>query len=237
MRAVGRDTLWLWHRALDLLFPPQCVVCGRLERWLCPECLAHIPLLDAPLCPRCGRLWDGEGLCRACTEQPLTLSRIRAAVLFAPGPVQDSLHALKYRGAADLAIALSALLLTAWERYAFDSDLLIPVPLHPRRERWRGYNQAALLALNLGARLQRPVAPRALQRVRYTPSQTRLNREERRKNVAEAFALKPGLDVSGLRITLIDDVATTGATLDACAHVLVAHGAIDVTALTVARAS
>lgn len=167
----------------------------------------------------------------------MAVSRIRAAVLFTPGPVQDVLHAIKYRGAAELAITLSTLLLKAWEKYTFESDLLIPVPLHPRRERWRGYNQAALLALALAARLQRPVAPRALQRVRYTPSQTRLNREERRKNVAEAFALMPGLDVSGLRITLIDDVATTGATLDACARVLVAHGAIDVTALTVARAS
>jgi len=235
--AIGRDSLWLWHRAQDLLFPPQCVVCGRLERWLCPECLKHIPLLDAPLCQRCGRLWTEEGLCPSCQEHPLSLEKIRAAVLFAPGPVQEVLHALKYRGAIDLALPLSALLLQAWEKYAYASDWLIPVPLHPRRERKRGYNQAALLALALGARLQLPVAPRALQRVRHTVSQTHLNREERRKNVAEAFALAPGLDVSGLRITLIDDVATTGATLDACAGVLLAGGAREVTALTVARAS
>ncbi len=234
---AGRDALWLWHRALDLLFPPQCVVCGRLERWLCPACLERIPLLDAALCPRCGRLWEGEGLCRACEEHPLLVSRIRAAVLFAPGPVQDVLHALKYRGAADLASPLGILLARAWQRYDYASDLLMPVPLHPRRERRRGYNQAALLALSLAARLQMPVAPRGLQRVRATPSQTHLNREERRKNVAEAFALTPGLNVAGLRITLVDDVATTGATLDACAKVLLESGALEVTALTVARAS
>ncbi len=236
MRA-GRDALWLWHRALDLLFPPQCVVCGRLERWLCPACLQQIPLLDAPLCPLCGRLWDRPGVCKACEEHPLRVSRIRAAVLFAPGAVQDALHALKYRGATELAAPLALLMEQAWQRYAFESDMLIPVPLHPRRERRRGYNQAAWLALALGARLQLPVAPRGLLRVRHTVSQTRLSREERRQNVAEAFSLAPGLNVSGLRITLIDDVATTGATLDACAGVLLDHGARDITALTVARAS
>jgi ComF family protein len=122
-----------------------------------------------------------------------------------------------------------------WEEQQIAVDVIVPVPLHPRRLRERGYNQATLLAQVLGRRMERPVRAKAVERVRNTRSQMRLDAAERRSNVAGAFR---SLDdrVSGRRILLIDDVCTTGATLDACAKALQEAGATWVHALTLARA-
>lgn len=231
VRSLG--SLYRW--GLDLLLPPRCVVCGRLETWLCVTCAQQLPLAQGSFCSRCGRPWADGTLCPTCQTTPLQVAPIRSAFLF-EGPIRDAIHALKYRGGREVARTLGARMAQAWQTAPLESDLLVPVPLYPDREVRRGYNQAALLATALGQQLHLPVAPRALQRLRNTPSQTRLNRQARRENVSGAFAATPGVQLAGRHVTVVDDVATTGATLDACAIALLSQGARAVSAFTLARA-
>ena len=187
------------------------------------------------MCPRCGRPVSDPGMCSVCQKTPLEVAPVRSAFLF-EDEISELIHALKYRGAASVAQALAPKMAQAWHYHAMSSDLLVPVPLHPQRKAQRGYNQAYLLAIALSRLIDVPVAPRLLARVRDTVSQTRLNLEERRHNVAGAFAVTSDLDLVGYRVTLIDDVATTGSTLNACAEALLEANATTVNAFTLARA-
>lgn len=231
IQKLGLSYRWL----LDLVAPPLCVGCRAVGMWLCSTCAANIPLHVGAQCPWCGRPWTGNGPCTVCQEHPLQVNPVRSAFLFEE-PIRSAIHALKYRGGAQVIEVLARPLTQAWRALDMTSDLLVPVPLHKRREARRGYNQALVLAQALGAQLQLPTASRALQRVRDTTSQTHLNRAARHRNVADAFAVFPGLDLAGLMVTLVDDVATTGATLNACAVVLLEAGAKAVNAFTLARA-
>ncbi|MEA3309494.1 MAG: ComF family protein [Chloroflexota bacterium] len=232
-----KRTAWQAYRWLaDLLMPPCCVSCGRLGGWLCADCAATLPLFVGPLCVRCGRAWEGSGLCPVCRETPLQTNPIRAAFLF-EGAIRDVIHALKYRGGADVVATLAPRMREAWLSQEMSGEVLIPVPLHAQREAQRGYNQAALLAVALGREMGLPVVG-VLQRVRNTTSQTKLNRRERRANVAQAFTLAATKkNFQGKHVVLVDDVATTGATLEACAITLLQGGAKNVSAFTLARAS
>ena len=232
VRVVMDSYRWL----LDLCLPPCCVVCGKVERWLCDSCASQIPFLGANICPRCGRPWSAKGVCRNCLVAPLSIAPVRSAYLY-DGPIRDAIHAYKFRGARTLCTLLAQQMVLAWASYSMLSDVLIPVPLHPKREQQRGYNQAALLATELGRGINVPVVNDELVRTRNTASQTHLNREERLHNVAGAFVCKTKGRFAGIRVTLIDDVATTGATLDACALALLAYGADKVGAFTLARAA
>lgn len=229
---------WAWRAyrwGIDLVLPPQCVGCGKVGLWLCPACAQQIPLWEAPQCPRCGRPWEGEELCTVCRESPLQVAPIRSTFLF-QAEIRDVMHALKYRGGHQVIRSLTPRMVEAWQRAEFVTDLLVPVPLHPRREAKRGYNQANLLACALGEALDVPVASRLLRRTRATVSQTKLNRKQRRENVSGAFTYPDDILLDDMHLTLVDDVATTGATLEACADVLLAHGAERVSAFTLARA-
>jgi ComF family protein len=146
------------------------------------------------------------------------------------GVVQDLIHLMKYQGKRSIARRLGTMLA---DRLLSDStvgqiDLLIPVPLHPSRERERGYNQSALIARAVGERLGVPVEERVLQRLKNTQTQTRLSAPERTANVAGAFRVRIPETVAGRRIALVDDVVTTGATADACAEALLTTGASEV---------
>ena len=146
----------------------------------------------------------------------------------------QAVYALKYRNLRALAPVLGGLMASEVQNARLDVELLVPVPLHPRRLRERGYNQAELLAQQMGRRLGVPVAVRGLVRVRHTPAQARTeNRETRRANVAAAFRARDSFD--GRRVLLVDDVCTTGATLEACAAALREAGAHEVWGVTLAR--
>ncbi len=225
----------LYHWILDLAVPPCCVQCGKVEIWLCDGCEKQLPLLTRPVCARCGQLLDDKSSCSSCRKGSLRVAPIRAAFPFEDA-VRAAIHALKYRGATEVVVPLARRMAEAWQLHQFQSDLLLPVPLHPARELKRGYNQSALLAQALGEQLGIPAVSQALRRVRDTKSQTKLKRDQRRENVAAAFACTLDANFSGKVVTLVDDVATTGATLDACAVVLLAHGARSVNAFTLARA-
>ncbi len=218
----------------DLFFPPRCLVCGRVDTWLCTKCTDRLPYLVEPICPRCGRPVEKVGLCPRCRKSPFRLDGIRSVFLF-DGPLRTGIHYFKYRHGLGLAGPLGGLVAQYWREHPLPADLIVPVPLHRARLRRRGYNQAALLAYELGRQTGLPVDEQALIRTRHTRSQMQLDAKERRTNVAGAF-LSPDGRVRERNVLLVDDVMTTGATLEACGDALRAQGALTVWALTLARA-
>lgn len=230
---------------LDLALPPRCHLCrcfipeaGSLH--LCPACLDQLPLLMSPCCSICGRPFDGAGNdhpCGACLLHPPPWQAARAALLF-DGSCRDLIHAYKYRHRFHLRRPLA--LLTARQLGDFvaaaKADLLLPVPLHPRRLRQRGFNQSLLLAEILHREWQLPLQRQLLQRLRYTTSQTELSAEQRVTNLRGAFSVSDPAGVTDKRVLLVDDVFTTGATLAECSRCLLQAGAAAVLCITVARA-
>jgi ComF family protein len=234
--AVACDAL------LTVILAPSCAACGTLldrptRGPVCERCWHSIRLLSPPLCDACGeplaspRLTDPGVLCARCRRTIHHVVRARAV-----GPYDDALraivHALKYDGRRSIARRLGALMRLHGTELLRDADVAVPVPLHRSRRRRRGFNQADDLARHLGL----PVV-RALQRVRATRPQAELSEARRRRNVSRAFAPTRGIDrCRGATIVLVDDVSTTGATLEACARTLCEAGAREVRALTAARA-
>ncbi len=226
-------------RLTDWLLPPRCGSCRAVGAWLCATCLGRVRLLEEPLCARCGRELPFERDSCGCRHRLRALSRLRAAADYR-GPIERAVHQLKYEGWRSLAPALGAL---AAERLAAEAPpgaLTVAVPLHRRRRRRRGYNQSELLAAELRHRLDLPAPGQAgapagrLVRLRDTPAQVGLDRVHRQSNVAGAFGWR-GADLGGRSVVVVDDVATTGATLDACAAALREAGAGRVVGLTLAR--
>jgi len=233
------------HFALDTLFPPRCCACPAFcaERF-CPRHAPTAIALTPPYCRVCAEPFDPlarhDALCRTCREAKHSFDVARSAWIYDGAP-REAIHRFKYGGksalAARLAPAMGDLLLhdeTLREHGAF--DCLVPVPLHPRRQRKRGYNQSELLARALSRQVEIPTRT-LLERTRATRPQVGLNLKARGENVRGAFSLDSRFagDVRGLKILLVDDVFTTGSTLRECAAVLKRAGAGSVCALTLAR--
>jgi len=205
---------------------------------ICRSCTAGLQRLEQPYCDTCAEP-DTHGQCEWCLEHPSKIDGIRAPYLF-EGPVRDAVHRLKYQGWRVAAPELGGLLATYLEHHKFPAEMteqiLVPVPLHPRRLRSRGYNQSHLLAKEAGKLLDLPVNDDLLKRAKDSPPQVEArSREQRRANVAGSFHASAG--VAGRSIVLIDDVATTGSTLMACAASLKDAGAANVWGLVLARDS
>lgn len=229
------------NAVIDLFFPPHCVACHRLGAWLCVGCLDAIETIYPPVCPRCGLpLNDTRAntpVCAYCREAPPQLDGL-LAYAFHSGPLREAIHQFKYQDLRSLAGPLGELMAEGWTVLApahAVPDVIVPVPLHPSRQRQRGYNQAALLARELGACLHHPVVEDALVRTRPTTPQVDLNAEERRANVHGAFECR-GTRLSGQRVLLVDDVYTTGSTLESASVALREAGTLSVWAYTLARA-
>ena len=220
---------------LDLLFPPRCVGCRKVGGWLCSECRNAIELLRPPLCPHCGILTAEGKLCPRCQRASLQIDGVRSVAFF-EGPMREAIHCFKYSNLQDLATPLGEMMVSYWQDVHLPADVIVPVPLHARRLRERGYNQAALLARELGKGVGLPVLESALIRVRDTSPQVDLSAEERRENVHGAFHCRDDRLV-GESVLLVDDVYTTGATLEACSLALKQRGVRTAWALTLARAS
>jgi competence protein ComFC len=227
-----------WHSLcswfLDLFFPPRCLGCRQAGAWLCAECVNRAPRVEPPFCACCGDAVDAGDLCARCQVSPLQIQRI-FSVFYFEDVIRDAMHWLKYRGRAVVAKPLGDLMAVYWRQRGVPVDVVVPVPLHAARLRERGYNQAALLARAMARRAGLPVDERTLIRQRSTASQVDLDAKQRKENVRAAFRCA-GSDLMDKRVLLIDDVCTTGATLEACAIALHEGGAREVYALTLARA-
>lgn len=240
MNPAARALEW----AADAFYPRVCPGCGRLSdrpgRHLCWGCLSGIELFTESLCDVCGAFVSGHVrhrfVCGACRQSPPAYDRARSAGHFT-GLLRDLVHRFKYSQALwlknDLADLLEGCLRAHFDAAAV--DVVLPVPLHPVRMRERSYNQAAVLAEALAGRIGRRFDGRSLVRVRQTGTQTRLRARERKENMRGAFCVRRPEWVRGRAALLIDDVMTTGATLDACARALKKAGARRVWALTAAR--
>lgn len=230
---VTRHWFRLRDAVLDLLFPPTCAGCESRGQLLCSDCMAAAERILPPLCPRCGRPMPREQLCHVCQEARQVIDGIRAVVYF-EGGLRRAVHRFKYHGVHALARPLAQLLVEYQAHNQLPADVVIPVPLHRERLAERGYNQAELLAQALGRLVRLPTIGTALTRIRATPPQVTLDAQERRSNVAGAFRAEER-NVAGRRVLLIDDVCTTGATMEACAQALKAAGARSVWGLALAR--
>ena len=229
---LARNAAGLRNALLDLLFPPRCVVCRREGSYFCAACFASIEKINPPICQRCGRPLPFPD-CPYCKKSPMQIDGTRAVAFF-EGNLRAAIHAFKYQHRTELADLFGMMLNDYLLTFPLPMDTIIAVPLHADRARARGYNQALLLAHALGARQNLPVWEDALTRTRATQSQTELDAAGRRQNVYAAFAATER--VRGARVLLIDDVCTTGATMDACGAALYARGAKSVWGLAIARA-
>ena len=205
------------------------------------SCRDRWTAVSSPLCCRCGLVFrsrEGDDhLCGRCLGRPATFARARAAGIY-DNTLKTAVHALKFKGKVSLAGPLGRLLLDTFRTYwtAGDIDVVAPVPLHRHRFRQRGFNQAYLLVRGWALPDEIVVIRDLLVRTRATDAQTGLDRQQRRINIRNAFAMSRRGQSAGKRVLLVDDVLTTGATADACTDVLIRDGAERVDVLTLARA-
>jgi ComF family protein len=215
---------------LDLVFPPMCVGCRRVGRWICAECWPSVPWIEDRQCFECSKPSPTVS-CVGCSGVSRSLDRLIAVAEF-EGAAREAVHTLKFNGRYAIAGMMGRLMAEASK--GADVDVIVPVPLHRIRLRERGYDQSALLARSVAKSLARPCRPNALRRCRPTLQQSSLPAHERRSNVAGAF--EPRDTWNGEAILLLDDVTTTGATLDAAAAALRRAGAGQITGLVFALA-
>jgi len=230
---VARSLSRLGGVALDLIYPPRCVLCDKQGSFLCEACRESLPRADGRRCDACWLPLRGPA-CEACAEHPTSLTQSRSVYRYEAG-VRTLVHAFKFRGQSSLGRTLAEPLSRCYAEHGLQADVIVPVPLANARRRSRGYNQAALLARELSRSTGVSLAE-TLRRVGHArPQAASASAEERRSNVIGAFEVaRPG-DVIDRRVLIVDDVATTGATLNACADVLRAAGAAEVLGLTLAR--
>lgn len=211
------------EQAKDLIFPTVCANCGRLGEMICDECQSRIAWLEEPMCQLCGRM-SGREVCRECEERPITpLTQLRSTALYQE-PLDRIIKQFKYNSYFNLAKPLASLMAQAWPHWSEEIDLIVPAPLHKKRERQRGYSQSHLLAQELASAVFIPYSATAIQRVRHTPPQVGLSSTDRQKNLVDAFTADEK-QVSGKSILIIDDVVTTGATLVESAKAVQKSGA------------
>ena len=218
---------------LDLLFPRFCVGCGTEGDFLCGSCIETLPHLQLPFCDRCGLPIPENSICPDCQNLPLTIDGIRSLYLH-EGLAREAIHSLKYKNMKALAKPLAALMSNYFKANPFEIDTLLAAPMHAKRLRTRGYNQPELLAHELSHLTGLYFAKDSLIRTKNTTSQVSLSADDRRNNVNGAFQCKDGF-FRDRKVLLIDDVCTTGATLNACAIALKEGGAASVWGLTLSR--
>ncbi|MDD4102375.1 MAG: ComF family protein [Kiritimatiellae bacterium] len=231
-------------RVVDWCYPRICPGCGGIcdqpSRHVCWECRSRVELYETSLCSVCGRYAEGgvghAFVCDVCRSAPPSFDRARSAGRFS-GVLRKQIHLFKYGHSLWLAPDLADILEGCLRAHfaADDVDVVVPVPLHPARQRERSFNQATVLARELARRIERHCAVNVLARVRHTETQTALDAPRRRANMLGAFeAVRPEM-ARHRRVLLVDDVMTTGATLNECARVLKKAGAYTVWATTLAR--
>lgn len=219
---------------VDFLYPPLCGGCAKKGvRW-CEDCRKSIRAIPEPKCDICGLPQTKDGICLSCEQKPPFYKALRSWVVF-EGPIRKALHQMKYRQDLGLGDSLAAEMVEYANELKWHIDMVVPVPLGKKRFRERGYNQVGLFARPLALAKEWRYTTNALKRARETVSQVGLSADERENNVRSAF-IADNKKVAGKIVLVIDDVSTTGATLNSCAKALISGGASEVYALSLARA-
>lgn len=235
--SMGRPAYRLYQLAwsgLDWLYPPNCGGCGEARSRWCQACQNATQPVPETICQNCGQILNFKGLCTICEACAPSFAALRSWAIF-NGPLRNAIHRLKYKGDIALGDALARFLVVMLQSLDWKVDIITPVPLGVVRQAQRGYNQSSLLAFPLSLACGISYQPRALYKCRETASQVGLTANQRRANVSGAFQGRGEL-VDGKRILVVDDVATSGATMDTCASALRQAGAAQVYGLTLARA-
>lgn len=234
---------------LDLVFPLHCISCHREGQLLCEQCAGTIPVKTKQVCPVCEKVETVSGMvCDACHGKNHSFDNLIVASDYKKPLLARMIHLYKYRFIMDLSQPLGEILVSALKNNRCDiPDVIIPLPLHPRRLRWRGFNQSELLAKyvaeHLAPGLDIPVNTNTIIRQKNTSSQMKLkSATERKENLKEAFIINPKLSdakqqLKGKKIMLIDDICTTGSTLSECAKALRPLQPHSITGLVLARQS
>ncbi|HSL05064.1 MAG TPA: ComF family protein [Nitrospiraceae bacterium] len=247
LREDTQDRLIGWCRqTLRFVLPVECLACGDSLNtdpvpFFCAACWQTIRPLQQPVCARCDHpfvspaatTYTPNHQCRHCQEQPPDFQRAWTLFPYLP-PLREAICSLKYRGKYTMAKPLARLMISALPQ-GIDADVIIPVPLHPARLRAREFNQSLLLADHLSRHLSRPMSSTNLVRTAATDPQTSLSRQERLRNLRKAFEIRRPQDLAEKRILLVDDVFTTGTTVNECAKTLRKSGSGPVFVLTLAR--
>lgn len=238
---------------IDLIYPPRCSICEKFlwenrakkeqqELLFCKPCFDGFSKIASPLCPICGRPFgsevDEDHLCEDCLRKRPYYTAMRAPYLY-EGGIMEAIHQFKYARKSHLGTSLGLLLNSFARKWLDKADgyLMMPVPLHPKRLRERNFNQSLLLARYAAPLLGTELDFLSLKRIRYTQPQTGLKSNDRRRNVRGAFEIVDRKVVKGRTILLVDDVTTTGNTLNECARTLKRAGSKEVFCLTLARTS
>ena len=224
----------LWNM-IDLIFPPHCSGCDILGYRWCKDCESAVKKLSPPFCQKCGspEIFSNNRKDH-CLDLLQSIDFIRSYSIYEP-PLSNAIKKLKYQNDIGIAQVLAFYLVELYNDLNLDTDYVIPVPLGKNRIKERGYNQASLIARPFSLAIGRPMKTQALFRYKETKSQVGLSREERSANVSGAFSVDNS-NLIGKNIILIDDVNTTGSTLEACASELKNKGANTIVGLTIARA-
>ncbi len=232
----------VFGKALSFLYPPKCYICGSIidigkPPWFCSECEESVRFILPPVCAKCGAHIDGEETyCVDCKNSDESNLKTNYSFLLYEEPIRGIIHSFKYfnrkdyaEGLVDLALRKTALAITN------HADIIIPVPLHSKRLKERGFNQAEELAFLFSERMGIQLLTNNLVRIRETQKQSMCTHDKRRENVKGAFVLKDGKVISGKAVMLVDDIYTTGSTLNECAGILLSHGATQVFSVTLAK--
>jgi ComF family protein len=246
-----KSTVKLFQPFIDLIYPPRCAICqeflwkdraekNQKELLFCQPCFDGFFEITSPLCTVCGRpfasMVEEDHPCEDCLSKTPFYDMVRAPYLY-EGGIMEAIHQFKYAGRTHLADTLGPLLAFFVKEWMGPTPecLTIPVPLHPKRLRERGFNQSLLLARHVASLLGTELDFLSLRRIRYTQPQTGLKSEERKRNVRKAFEITNQEVIKGRNVLLVDDVTTTGSTLNECARALKRAGAEKVFGLVLAR--
>ena len=238
MRFAIKKLNKLFKFVINLIFPVYCLICKKelsyqTDTYLCDACKKSIIPITGKVCNKCGRPFI-NGICGICREKQFYFSKARASVIY-DGSVRECIHFFKYNKKTYLLNTLFEVFLLPDSLDFLGCDLIIPVPLHWIRQYSRGFNQAELIGRKFSKRFNIKLSKTSLKRTRATPSQTGLSLKERTKNIKGAFSVRNSQKLNGKRILLVDDVMTTGATVNECSKVLLQAGVGEILVYTLAR--
>lgn len=229
----GFQAIAFGWRLLTWFFPPRCLGCGIRGTNLCADCAGAAERVSGIRCRRCGKPFEADNVCPLCSRlEKIYFERVRSAFVY-ENLIREAIHQFKFKRKLELSLLFANEIFSVYLIQKWPIDLVVPTPISKERRNERGYNQTEWVARTFAIRAGLPYSATGLQKLRETESQSSLSEAERRSNLAGAFAAEP-ITVQGKSILVVDDVLTTGTTMNECARALLKAGAAQVYGLTIA---